>query len=377
LSISKKLAWRWTIKVSILATAFRPGGWDIFLAGMRDQTFRDFEVIAIDHRYSIRKDKVLEMAKRYLPDIQFTYAPEHRRNGIWYVGASSFNTAFALAEGEVVIMLLDYSYCPPQWAQRHWDMHQDGTKKLIVAPHAYIYLPRDKLAIAPEHIDEAWFRPEKRPDLSPEVRFEAENRGRYCWEEDKFLRGGIIDEMSLFTETFMPSWLSWLKIREAPYNDPKLIMPSGPIGGEFFHAKNESFKLETILDMNGVPEMVDHGKGPWDTLLGHMFTKAGCQIWLDNLNPVYCVNPRPIMPSMPWGGFSAFGGSPPGRWTWEQGVAYQDERLAHMAKTGDYRSPNPFSLRELRKEYLEHKRKGVFPIVDIPDNLYYKEEVIA
>lgn len=339
------------------------------MEGLSDQIFRDFEVILVDHRYEQRRERIAAMARRYIPDIPFYHLPEHRRNGIWYVGASSWNTGIALAEGQVVIMLLDYAYTPPEYVRKHWQHHQDGQKKLIVAPHAYTYLSRDKIAIPPEHIDEAWFRPQEHPELPPHIRFEAENRGQHVWEEDKFLKGGIIDEVSLFTEPFQSSWLSWLIVREPPYNDPKIIMPSGPIGGEFFHAKNESFPLEAILDIGGFPEQCDRGKGPWDTLMGHVFAKAGYQICLDNSNIVYCINPRPIMPSMPWGGFDS---SPNGRWTWANGVGYQDTRLAHMAQTGDYHTQNPFDIRKLREKWLNYKRNSLpWPSYDIPDEVYY------
>ncbi len=88
------------IDLSVQVCSFRPGGIDILLAGMRDQTYpKDrFELVLVDHRYERRHEQVMALAKRYdLPNV--THVPEHRRNGHWAVTSSAFNTGFALAQG--------------------------------------------------------------------------------------------------------------------------------------------------------------------------------------------------------------------------------------------------------------------------------------
>lgn len=51
-------------KVTVALGSSRPGGVDISLRGLADQTFQDFEVVFVDARYHKRHAEVLEYAKK-------------------------------------------------------------------------------------------------------------------------------------------------------------------------------------------------------------------------------------------------------------------------------------------------------------------------
>src|SRR5262245_28610299 len=120
--------------VSVLVMMSRPGGVDITLAAMRDQTFRDFELIIVDNRYELRHERIEAMAKEYGIE-RVICAPEHRRNGKWIVAAAGFNTALALARGQVVIFLHDYTYVPAGWIEAHLGRIDGHAFRYVASDH--------------------------------------------------------------------------------------------------------------------------------------------------------------------------------------------------------------------------------------------------
>ena len=52
-------------EISVVTACWRPGGMDLLMQGMHDQTFKNFEVIMVDRRYERRHKKVMEWAKHY------------------------------------------------------------------------------------------------------------------------------------------------------------------------------------------------------------------------------------------------------------------------------------------------------------------------
>lgn len=330
-------------KVSVITGTFRLGGIDILLAGMRDQTFKDFEYILVDHRYEFRHRKVMEMAKNY--GVNLIHAPEHKRNGKWQVQGAALNTGFMLAEGEIIIMLLDYGYAPLGWIERHLRHHYDENgnrlNKLIISPHCYLSLPP---VIFKEPVDfELWLKRQR-------------ERGYSCLIQERF--EDYFDEISIFGDLFDPSWLADLQVQQPPHQDPKILLPSGPIEYPFFHMKNESFPLQAIMEVNGIDETLDRGKGMMDTDLGFRLSKVVDSLELDSDNTVFCPNPRPIMSTMPWGSVDE---SLEGRWSNKQTEAHRLSRVREIERGAPPVAPNGYSLREKREELLRWKELDIIP----------------
>ena len=125
-------------QVSVICSTFRPGGIDITLAGMRDQTYKNFELVLIDKRYDLRYQRVVELARYY--GVRLVHAPEYRRNGKWVSFCSAWNTGMALARGEVLILFQDWQYAPPGWIEAHLQA-LDGKRRYVLAPYIYTELP--------------------------------------------------------------------------------------------------------------------------------------------------------------------------------------------------------------------------------------------
>ncbi len=342
--------------VSIVCNAFRPGGMDLLMQGMHDQTHKNFEVILVDNRYEKRHKKVMQWAKHYGIK-NFYHVPEYQRNGKWSVMAHGWNTGFMLAEAPIIIMLIDYAYAPPGWIERHLENHKGKGKRLVMSPHCHLKLP----AIAVK----------KPVDMQSWMQKQYEKR-ECCliqepWEE-------YFDEMSIFGNIFDPEWLDNLGIEPHPHQDPKLSiakinttwvrvnniseLPRIPLDYRWMHMKNESFLQDTVYDVGGIDEMFDNDKGPMDTEFGFRLQTYGCETIIDRMNPVFVLNPRWIIGSMPWGDKDV---SLEGRWSFNNdGIPYQDKRIKEMNE-GASPIANSYDLRKKREELLHWKKLDVVP----------------
>jgi len=320
------------VKVSVNLGSNRPGGLDVSLRGLADQTFEDFEIIFVDGRYNIRHDKILDLVKQLGIRQPFYHVPNHRYNDLmmkdltgvkfpWGTPCAGFNTGFMLSEGEIVIMLLDYAYAPPGWIEAHLVYHD--LRRLVMAPHLYTEMPTvvTKSPLTPISFFAG----------SPETTIENIVRQRECF-----------DEVSIFPEHFYPGWLQWLKVHVWPNQDPKASLMTGPSAYTYMHTKNDSFPLQAALDVGGMDENFDRGRGPGDTEFGYRLYRAGCQPWVSQEAGVYCLNPRGIMPNLNI--VIPEKGSYAGRWTYEEGTEYMKLRKDFTFAN------NPYDILERRKE---------------------------
>lgn len=326
------------VKVSVLCPMFRPGGVDITFSGLSRQTYKDFELIIIDRRYEKRHQAIMETANKY--GVFTIHAPEHRRNGKWAVVASAWNTAFMLAQGEIALMLPDYTYAPPDWIEKHL-RHHDGSPKVIISPYVfYELLPVvDKLG---NHVD--ILPPEMSASLPDHVTEQP---------PDTF------DEISIFEQPFNPDWIE--NLRRWPDNTQCLRANPSTLQrlAVHIHFRNESMPLWMILDMNGLDEHLDRGKTQIDLEFAYRIEHDGCPVSLDNENVMPILNPRTLFPTTPYRG--------PGRWSYQTCEQY---------KGGFLIAANHYSLKEKREKILIWREMRYIPTdrLDIPDDEYYKEE---
>ena len=335
--------------VSVVANTFRSGGIDITLAGMRDQLYdkNRFEVILVDHRYEYRHKEVVALAKAY--GIQnFTHVPEYQRNGKWCSFCSGWNTGFALSEGEITLTLCDYSYAPPQWINKHVVWHYDimgrKMKRLAIGPHSVHTMPLPFLFHGSENDYQAWI-------ANQQLHSGNNSITGGCIEQPDF--GKVFGEISIFPNLFDPIEVNRTSTCPPPNQDPKLIYETGRCKREWMHVKNESCFTESIYEINGLDELFEYGKGPMDNEFGARFEYSGHELIFDRDNAIFCFDPRFLMSSMPWGDWNK---NVEGRWAYFQGESYQNQRYNEFAKGAKPWAPNPYSLREKRRELLPWKK---------------------
>lgn len=347
-------------KVSVVTLAFRPGGIDITLAGMRDQTFRDFEVVLVDRRYEHRHDQVMELARKY--GVSLIHVPEHRRNGKWVSFASAWQTGFALARGDVVILMVDWMYAPPGWIERHLDV-LGSKRRYVIGSYIFIALP----------------------DLDMKVPYDFD-LARKVWEENLEVTetspvsdGKVLDEMYVFKDgPFDPAWIPELVKKPTHLVDlrrTELRRPAGPWVGEgWLHLKNESLHRSVLYEINGVDERLERGRGPLDIDIQYRLIGAGVELWWQPDIDLYYFDPHYIDPAVP------FGATKPvrleGRWSWEDGKEYVRRRRLEMQLGGSVRAKNPYDLAEFSNR-MEKWRDGVLDPdpVDVDDMTYWGREI--
>lgn len=348
------------VKVTVSLGSSRPGGVDISLRGLADQTFDDFEIIFVDSRYHKRHEKVLDYVKNLGIKQPFYHVPNQRYNGVWGANCAGVNTGFMLSEGEIVIMVLDYSYMPPGWIENHLKFHDQ--KRLVMSPHLYCEMPEVVTKDGSQPVQFGFGEP-------------------HTTVANILKQKEVFDEISIFKKPFESSWMQSIKV--CVDNDPKAALPNGPVDYTYMHTKNESFPLETVLDIGGIDENYDKGRGAGDTEFGFRFLMAGCQPFIAQEAKVYCLNPRPIMPNLnltiP---LSWTEPSHPAKWCYEDGMAYFNTRKSEIASGQPNKAKNPYDMREKRKELwhwreLSQERKPVIPLNDLSDDLYFGVEGVA
>ncbi len=353
------------VKVTVTLGSARPGGVDVALRGLADQTFSDFEIIFVDGRYHKRHERVLDLVKQLGIKQPFYHVPNHRYNGIWGTPCAGYNTGFMLAEGEIVIMLLDYAYTPPGWIENHLRFHE--RKSLVMAPHLYMDMP--------EVVTKDGTPPMKFTGSLSGGTAEERARTRYHISRQK----ENFDEISIFKSHFDSSWLTTRKVFEYPNQDPKSVLPTGPVGYQYMHTKNDSFPLEAVLDIEGMDEHYDGGCGPGDTEFGYRFMMAGCVTWLSREANVFCLNPREILPNLN-ATIPMSISDPKPRWSYNEGLAYTEQRKNAIGRGQPPRAINPYSLRKRRKEIwhwreLSQEREPIIPLNDVPQDQWYKRGI--
>lgn len=341
-------------EVSVLSTAFRPGGIDVLLAGMRDQTFRDFEVILVDRRYELRHEKVMELAKRY--GVPLLHVPEHRRNGKWVSFCSAWNTAMALARGRVILFLVDYAYAPPGWVERHLEVLGDR-RRYVTGSYRMLGLP--PLAL-------------KHP-----YDFHDQEVASHCVSVDRILREDLLDEVCAFERPFEPEWGETFEVPEDQQDlrthsldrQAGLVLNAG-----WVHVKNESVARQVAWDLNGLDERLERGRGPMDIDWQWRLTLAGVEVWWEPSVVVWYLDSHKVSAALPWGSMHE---RVEGRWSWDDGLQYVERRKVDILwERGSRRALNPYSMEDLAVRLEPWRTGAVVPqSVDVDDMTYWGSDI--
>lgn len=261
--------------ISVIVPTMRVGGIDILLDSLAQQTFTDFELVLVDALCERRKEIVNREARDRFLSVKHV-GPTPSPFPLCSFCLMS-NCGIVVSTGEVLLFAVDYTQFPPDLLERHARFHRADTtgRGGLMGPHKYLGLD----------VDPSF----PRYDRGEVDRYEADVRSGAL---DRFMfsighsNGGASSHHLADGGAMVP-----------PDADPKLRMPPGLIGPEFFHAKNESVRRERVLEIDGYDQDLDGAHLYQDSDFADRLTKkAGVRWLLDPLAITDIVNPRHVFP---------------------------------------------------------------------------------
>jgi len=271
--------------VSVIVPTNRVGGLDLVFDSLKDQTFKDFELIISDGIYKHRKDVVAEQAS----GIKYKHVEPFDNPFPLNSYCRTVNTALAHAEGELVVLFSDYTWVDPDCLLKHVKFHEKHDKVAVSSPHRYLALP-------PVHESAAFacYGPVDMLDTADHVFEGFEKSGMDSYVKD--LENGKFSEImwSLFEEPAQPLTLPEDGNPVCP-RDVKLSVPTGPVDPTICFLKNDSIPLKYLLELNGIDEELDgaHGYQDFDVSF-RLIAKFGVTWYCDSSNVALIPNPRSV-----------------------------------------------------------------------------------
>lgn len=217
--------------ISVILTSARFGGGDALFDSMKRQTFKgDFEVVIADEFHIERAINLVQQRLRM--DIKFPikHIPPKRECRL-YDDSLGVNTALAAASGELVVVLADFTWAPPDYLQAHWDFHKANPSWSMSS-----YLDRFPL---------------------PPMKGEPYSIERDWW--------------SVFEQDFTPGWFDG---KEPIYRERRgsvgKVHPDGKveIPGDYVYLLGDSVPMSVVKEINGIDERLIGGYGSNDLLFG-------------------------------------------------------------------------------------------------------------
>jgi len=215
--------------VSVIVPTRRYGPvYEILFNGLKNQTFREFEVLIVD---DVPEDRS-HLAKKYAEKYKLNVKWMRSKPNYWKSNrliANARNTALIYAEGELVVFFDDYTWVPPRFLESHWKVWDETGYNLLGAVTAVEYTPNP-----PED-----FR------VLPVLTYDGRTKNF----------GGAVD-----TRTYQG------------YREWKDCPPG------WFYTCNASAPLQKIVEVNGFDEEFDCTSEE-DVDLGLRLYRVGCRFW--------------------------------------------------------------------------------------------------
>ena len=263
--------------ISVIVPTFRPGGFDILLNSLRNQSFQNFELIIIDMIYKYREPIIRDLIVGVDWGFDIKYVEPIDNVFPFAAFAHMINTGLVHAKGEIILTAADYLWFPSDCLQKHADFHKTNPNCGYMGPHAYFNTP--KLKDIP-----SWNKPEMQSGDTP-----TRGQVKYTYVDD--LNSGKYDHVmwSLFEEPITTDPRTKYKISEEYGNiDIKKSFSNNWIESKFFHFKNESYPLEFALNINGCDEDHNGAHTAQDTEFAERLTLVNSMNWyLESDNVVY------------------------------------------------------------------------------------------
>lgn len=197
------------IDVSILCPIHRYGGIDILSEGLVNQTFKNFELVLCDKLYDFRKE-IIEVS---FPELNIKHFRPKEYNK-FNAHSAVLNDCLNMAEGNLCIVMGDYTYVPPNWIETHILMHKLNPNCIITGPQIIYGLPP--------------------------------------------LKQNLYHDYTTFDNHFN---IEMFKTLPTFFLDPKLQMPYCYVDHNYCYNRNESFLRADALSIGGWDERYDTTTG--------------------------------------------------------------------------------------------------------------------
>jgi FkbM family methyltransferase len=293
--------------ISVIVPTNRVGGLDVLFESLKAQTFQNFELVLVDALYKYRKNVVAEKSKLYNFPVKHIEPEPNIFPVVNY--CKLVNTGLCAAEGSIAYFTCDHSHMPKDNLMTHAVFHS-------LTPRNYILLlavndcPVRLDAVSdnfPKHRQYGTRGRDSEVQLlvvPEEVYVSRHNEWSDRYVED--LDAGLLDKVlwSLFETPFTYGPLDdYIVVNNL---DKKFDAYSATEATPAFHdlccMKNDSFKLDFLLEANGLEEEMDGTHGFQDSELARRLTRVHGGIFfamntMQNsvINTRYYLEPRKIV----------------------------------------------------------------------------------
>lgn len=128
--------------ISVIGLTYRPGGFDVLADGLQRQTHQDYELICVDEvvsrrgvvfnylqRRGVKVSHVVPSKRKCFPELPFNLI-------------NAYNTGLLLSTGEVVVILNDYTWLPPNCLEQFAKQAERLRSKTCISGVAEVYVGR-------------------------------------------------------------------------------------------------------------------------------------------------------------------------------------------------------------------------------------------
>lgn len=272
--------------ISVVVVTNRVGGMDVLRAGLRLQSFTDFELVIVDELYAERSAQL----KGYF-NFPFVHVRPFETKARWGNYMRSLNTALRVASGERLVFWSDYTCAAPETLAAHasfHDKHPDdvmlGAIRYVATPELHGAFPRrygwGAIGHKPGNGDgptyQRWLDAGERHSLYQEF--------REAYEND--LRSGLLDAFMLST------FRRPLEKRAAARSLPTLGIDDRTAGA--LNLKNDSIPRAALDAIGGFDERADGCHGHQDSLTGRQLQRTGVKLVARSRCTVALLDPHEI-----------------------------------------------------------------------------------
>jgi len=266
------------MRLSVIVPTNRAGV-DALFAGLRRQSFTDFEFLLVDDLFGFRGGRYHGELEQPLRHIGFeSEAPR------WGRYMSALNRAVAKSQGERLLFLSDYSVLHPDGLAAHAKFHEEFPDDVCLGGIEYCELPKlhpdfplryGWLAMGHDVANptEASYR----PWLDDTRRHELYEEWRVAYEQD--LDSGRLDPF--MWSVFEKPVTSWDDVK-----DLRVFNHDRRDTSPFLNLKNDSIPRKWLERIGSFDERADGCHGHQDSITWRQLAKAGAKLQVRAENPV-------------------------------------------------------------------------------------------